>query len=47
MAFYIDSAFIHDITNAAQTVPVAGVTTNPSILLAAQKRGQLLSSPLN
>lgn len=43
MAFYIDSAFIHDIMNAAQTVPVAGVTTNPSILLAAQERGQLLS----
>jgi TalC/MipB family fructose-6-phosphate aldolase len=43
MAFYIDSAFIHDIINAAQTVPVAGVTTNPSILLAAQERGQLLS----
>ncbi|HEV2471383.1 MAG TPA: transaldolase family protein [Ktedonobacteraceae bacterium] len=43
MAFYIDSAFLHDIMNAAQTVPVAGVTTNPSILLAAQERGQLLS----
>lgn len=43
MAFYIDSAFLNDIMNAAQTVPVAGVTTNPSILLAAQERGQLLS----
>jgi TalC/MipB family fructose-6-phosphate aldolase len=43
MAFYIDSAFIHDIINAAQTVPLAGVTTNPSILLAAQERGQMLS----
>jgi TalC/MipB family fructose-6-phosphate aldolase len=43
MAFYIDSAFLNDIMNVVQTVPVAGVTTNPSILLAAQERGQLLS----
>jgi transaldolase len=43
MAFYIDSAFLHDIMNVAQTIPVAGVTTNPSILLAAQERGQMLS----
>lgn len=43
MALYIDSAFLDDITLVAQTVPVAGVTTNPSILLAARERGQLLS----
>jgi TalC/MipB family fructose-6-phosphate aldolase len=43
MAFYVDSAFLHDIMNAAATVPVAGVTTNPSILLAAQEQGQLLT----
>ncbi len=40
MALYIDSAFLDDITNVVQTVPVAGVTTNPSILLAARTRGQ-------
>ncbi len=44
MALYIDSAFLHDIMNVAQTVPVAGVTTNPTILLAARESGQELSS---
>jgi TalC/MipB family fructose-6-phosphate aldolase len=44
MALYIDSAFLHDIMNVAQTVPVAGVTTNPTILLAARESGQDLSS---
>jgi TalC/MipB family fructose-6-phosphate aldolase len=43
MALYIDSAFLNDIMNVAQTVPLAGVTTNPSILLAARERGQDLS----
>ena len=43
MALYVDSAFLHDIMDAAQTVPLAGVTTNPTILLAAQERGQELS----
>ncbi len=43
MALYIDSAFLNDIMNVAQTVPLAGVTTNPSILLAARERGQNLS----
>ncbi len=43
MALYIDSAFLHDIMNVAQTVTVAGVTTNPTILLAARERGQDLS----
>ena len=42
MALYVDSAYIDDITNVAQTVPLAGVTTNPSILLAARERGQML-----
>src|SRR6266849_4230614 len=42
MALYIDSAFLHDIMNVAQTVPLAGVTTNPTILLAAHERGQNL-----
>jgi TalC/MipB family fructose-6-phosphate aldolase len=42
MALYIDCAFLNDITNVARTVPLAGVTTNPSILLAARERGQNL-----
>jgi TalC/MipB family fructose-6-phosphate aldolase len=40
MALYIDSAFLNDIMHVTQTVPLAGVTTNPSILLAARERGQ-------
>jgi len=44
MALYIDSAFLNDIMDVTQTVPVAGITTNPSILLAARERGQTLSS---
>ena len=43
MAFCIDSAFLHDIMNVLETVPVAGVTTNPTILLSARERGQKLS----
>ncbi len=42
MALYIDSAFLNDIIPVAQTIPLAGVTTNPSILLAARERGQKL-----
>lgn len=42
MALYIDSAYLDDIMDVAGTVPVAGVTTNPSILLAACQRGQNL-----
>jgi TalC/MipB family fructose-6-phosphate aldolase len=40
MALYIDSAFLNDIMHVTQTVPLAGITTNPSILLAARERGQ-------
>ncbi len=40
MALYIDSAVLNDIMHVTQTVPVAGITTNPSILLAARERGQ-------
>jgi TalC/MipB family fructose-6-phosphate aldolase len=40
MALYIDSAYLNDIMHVTQTVPVAGITTNPSILLAARERGQ-------
>jgi TalC/MipB family fructose-6-phosphate aldolase len=43
MALYIDSAFLNDIMNVTRTVPLAGVTTNPSIFLAARERGQDLS----
>ena len=40
MALYIDSAYLNDIMYVTQTVPLAGITTNPSILLAALERGQ-------
>ena len=43
MALYIDSAFVQDIIHVSQTVPLAGVTTNPTILLQARERGQDLS----
>jgi TalC/MipB family fructose-6-phosphate aldolase len=43
MALYIDSAFLNDITQVAETLPIAGVTTNPTILLAARERGQTLN----
>jgi len=43
MALYIDSAFLDDITRVARTVPLAGVTTNPTILRTARERGQRLS----
>jgi TalC/MipB family fructose-6-phosphate aldolase len=42
MALYIDSAFLDDITTIAQTIPLAGATTNPTILRAARERGQQL-----
>ena len=40
MALYIDSAFLHDILKVVTSVPVAGVTTNPTLMLQAQERGQ-------
>jgi TalC/MipB family fructose-6-phosphate aldolase len=43
MALYVDSALLHSIMEVAATVPLAGVTTNPSILLAAQNEGQALA----
>src|SRR5260370_17047462 len=45
MALYIDSAFLNDIMNVTQTVPLAGATTNPSIMLAARERGPDLDPP--
>ncbi|GCE04741.1 transaldolase family protein [Dictyobacter aurantiacus] len=45
MALYIDSAYLDDITAVAQTLPVAGVTTNPTLLLNAyQQHGQRVSA---
>ena len=41
MALYVDSAFLNSIMEVARTVPLAGVTTNPSIMLAAQTQGQM------
>ncbi|GAC1523618.1 MAG: fructose-6-phosphate aldolase [Ktedonobacteraceae bacterium] len=45
MALYVDCAFLNDIMQVVETVPLAGVTTNPSILLAARTGGQKLSPP--
>ena len=42
MALYIDSAYLPDIIEVVRTVPVVGVTTNPTLLLQAQERGQSL-----
>src|SRR5258706_5886260 len=43
MALSIDSAYLPDSIEVARTVPVAGVTTNPTLLLQAQERGQDLN----
>jgi len=43
MAMYVDSAWLEDVISLCATFPIAGVTTNPSILLAAAQRGQRLS----
>ena len=43
MALYVDCALLHDIMNVVETIPLAGVTTNPSILLAARASGQALN----
>ena len=42
MGLYIDCAYLDDII-AAQTIPVLGVTTNPTLQLEAQRRGQTYS----
>lgn len=46
MALYIDSAYLDDIVKVVQTMDIAGVTTNPTILLAARERGQTLPIPV-
>ena len=43
MGLYVDSAFLPDVERVAGKVPLAGATTNPSILLAASQRGQQMS----
>lgn len=43
MALFVDCAYIEDVAAVCATYPVAGVTTNPTILLAARERGQQLS----
>lgn len=43
MALYIDCGYLDDIVEVGRTVPLAGVTTNPSIMLAACERGQQLT----
>lgn len=40
MALFVDSAHLADVAQVCATCPVAGVTTNPSLLLAARERGQ-------
>jgi len=43
MALYVDSAHLDEVAGVCDAYPIAGVTTNPSILLAATERGQRLS----
>jgi TalC/MipB family fructose-6-phosphate aldolase len=43
MAVFIDTAVIADIAEISAVYPIAGVTTNPTILLAALEKGQRLS----
>jgi len=43
MALYVDSAYLDDVASVCARYPVEGVTTNPTILLAAAQRGQRLS----
>lgn len=42
MALYLDSAVIDEIARVSAAYPVAGVTTNPTILLNAVEQGQRL-----
>jgi TalC/MipB family fructose-6-phosphate aldolase len=43
MAVFVDTAVIADIAEISAAYPIAGVTTNPTILLAALETGQRLS----
>jgi TalC/MipB family fructose-6-phosphate aldolase len=43
MGLYVDSAYLDDVERVCAFYPIAGVTTNPTILLRALERGQRLS----
>jgi transaldolase len=43
MALFVDCAYLEDIASICLSYPASGVTTNPTILLAARERGQTLS----
>lgn len=43
MGLYVDSAYLDDVARVCASFPIAGVTTNPTILLRALERGQQLS----
>jgi TalC/MipB family fructose-6-phosphate aldolase len=43
MALFVDSALLAEIAGIAECYPITGITTNPSILLAAWQGGQHLS----
>ena len=43
MALYVDSAYLPDVERVCNKLELAGITTNPSILLAATQRGQQMS----
>jgi len=43
MALFVDCAYLEDIAAICSSYPASGVTTNPTILLAARERGQTLS----
>jgi TalC/MipB family fructose-6-phosphate aldolase len=42
MGLYVDSALLDDVRRVSASYPIAGVTTNPTILLRALERGQRL-----
>src|SRR5579859_5688089 len=42
MPLYVDCAYLDDIMHVEHIVPLAGATTNPTLMLAARERGQTL-----
>lgn len=42
MGIFVDSAYLDDVARVCASYPISGVTTNPSIMLAAFERGQRL-----
>lgn len=45
MALYVDCAVVDEVAALAATYPLSGVTTNPTLRLAAVERGQRLGEP--